>query len=90
MPESSVHPAYALTPPELARRWRVKPDKIIGVIRRGELRAFDVSSRPGVGRPRFRISLDAVIEFEAGRSARAPVGTRSRRRRRDASVISFF
>ena len=52
-----------ITPPELGRRWRVKPDKILVWIRSGELRAFDVSARPG-GRPRFRIPLDAVIEFE--------------------------
>jgi hypothetical protein len=39
---------HTLTPPELARRWRVKPERVIVWIKSGELRAFDVSSRPGV------------------------------------------
>ncbi len=76
-----------LTPPELARRWRVKPSKVLGFIRSGELRAFDVSSRPG-GRPRFRIAIDAVIEFE-NRRAPKPV-PKTRQRKQSVDVIEYF
>lgn len=78
-----------LTPPELAKRWRVKPESIIRWIRKGELRAFDVSKNPGTGRPRYRIPLDAVVEFENRRSGKQ-VKTVSAKRRKPASVIEFF
>ena len=76
-----------LTPPELARRWRVKPSKVLGFIRSGELRAFDVSSRPG-GRPRFRIPVDAVIEFENRRMPKPVLKTK--RRKQVVDVIEYF
>ena len=80
---------HTLTPPELARRWRVKPERVIVWIKSGELRAFDVSSRPGVGKPRYRIPQDAIIEFEKSRSA-AQVKTTRRRRQQPADVIEYF
>ena len=78
-----------LTPPELAKQWRVKPERIIAWIKSGELRAFDVSSRPGVGRPRYRIPPDAVIAFENRRAGKTPTTTK-RRRRQPENVISYF
>lgn len=77
-----------LTPPELAKRWRVKPSKIIGFIRRGELRAFDVAANTA-GRPRYRITIDAVIAFENCRAAK-PTVTKGRRKKRDETTIEFF
>lgn len=56
-----------LTPPEVARRWGVKPSKIIGWIRSGELRAIDASASVG-GRPRYLIDLDDLAVFEAKRT----------------------
>ena len=78
-----------VTPPELAKRWRVKPERVIAWIKSGELRAFDVSSRPGVGKPRYRIPQDAIIEFENRRSA-AQVKTTRRMRQQPADVIEYF
>jgi hypothetical protein len=77
-----------LTPPELAKRWRCKPAKILGFLRNGELRGFDISSS-GTSRPRWRISLGAVVEFENRRAAK-PAVKPMRRRKRDAQVIEFF
>ena len=77
------------TPPQLATRLGVKPETIIRFIRRGELRAFDVSGRPGIGRPRFRIAVDAVIEFENKRSP-ATAARPARRRRKDPAIIEYF
>ena len=80
---------HTLTPPELAKRWRVKPERVIAWIKSGELRAFDVSSRPGVGKPRYRIPQDAIIEFENRRSA-AQVKTTRQRRKQPVDVIEYF
>ena len=76
------------TPPELAKRWRVQPAKILGWIRNGTLRAVEVPAHPG-GRPRFRVPADAVVEFEQKRSVRPPVKP-ARRRRQPAEIIRFF
>jgi hypothetical protein len=76
-----------LTPPEYGRRIGVHRDRIIAFIRRGELRAIDVSE-PGTSRPRYRISPEAIAEFERRRSAVAlpkPI-----RRRRHPTIKSFF
>lgn len=66
-----------LTPPAVARAYGVNVGKVLAWIRSGELRAVNLASRPG-GRPRWRISADAIAQFEARRLAVAP---RPRRRR---------
>ena len=81
-------PACYYTPPQVAKRYGVDPSKIIGWIKRGELRAIDVSACPG-GRPRFRISPADLALFEAARAA-GPQPKVSRRRKEDPSVIQFF
>jgi hypothetical protein len=80
----------ALTPPQLAKRWGVKPEKVIAFIRSGELRAFDVSVRAGMGRPRFRIPPDGVIEFESRRLVSLPTKPQKRRKKQQPDVIEFF
>jgi hypothetical protein len=62
MPPDAPH---YLTPPELAKLWRVSPEKIIAMIRGGQLAAVNLASR-GSSRPRFRISRDAIRNFEQG------------------------
>ena len=57
-----------LTPPELAKVERVKPDKIVAEIRAGRLDAHDVAS-PGSKRPRFRITPEAVAAWRLRRAA---------------------
>lgn len=91
MPASA--PVY-FTPPEAARLLRVKPDKIIALIRRGELRGANLAIRLS-GRPRFRIAaadLQAFLDARAAAAVAVPV-TRRRRRKlteRPAGWISFF
>ena len=79
-------PTYS--PPELAKLYRVKPDKILALIRAGELRAVDLRS-PDSTRPRWRIPADAIVEFENRRSATPPPKP-TRRRRRQADVTEYF
>ena len=74
MPPDSPH---YLTPPELAKLWRVSPEKIITMIRGGQLAAVNLAAA-GSSRPRFRISRDAIRNFEQGQAAipRATPGPR--------------
>lgn len=81
-----------LTPPELAHRWGVSAEQVIGWIRRGELRAVNLAARANGARPRFKISPDAVAAFEVARSTQ-PAPRPARRRRRASSgaeVEQFF
>ena len=77
-----------LTPPQIGEQYGVDPAKVLGWIRRGELRAMNVATTIG-GRPRYRIAPADLAAFEAARSA-GPTPRVSRRRRTDPSVIQFF
>lgn len=77
-----------LSPPQIARHLSVGVGKVLGWIRRGELRAVNVAARLG-GRPRWRIDLRDLEAFEAARTA-APVPKRTRAKRLGGSVIEFF
>jgi transposase len=76
-----------LSPPMIAARFGVSPEKVIGWIRRGELRAIDVATRRG-RRPRYLVDVNDLAAFERSRHVE-PV-TKSVRRRRSPRVISFF
>ena len=82
--------ATSLTPPELASRWRVSPEKVIGLIRSGALRGFDVAM-PRSKRPLYRINLSEVIAFEERRSARQPVKpTRRKKKKQAEDFVEYF
>lgn len=70
-----------LTPPMIAARLRVSPEKVLGWIRKGELRAFNVSNG---NRPRYRVSPDDLKGFLERRQVRAPRAIQRRRRKRRA------
>ena len=78
-----------LTPPEVARMWGISPDKVLAWIRSGELRAINVAASQN-GRPRYRIDIEDLKDFEARRSV-IPAGRMKRgRRRKQDGVIEFF
>jgi transposase len=81
----------SLTPPQIAKRYRVSPEKVLGWIRRGELRAINIAMNPHGKRPRWIITAEALADFEQARSSR-PAPRPSPRTRRSASenVIQFF
>lgn len=83
-----VSPPRYLSPPEIAKRYAVDPHKVLSWIRRGTLRAIDVSTSTG-GRPRYRISPADLAAFELSRTVQPPT-PRMRRRRADPNVIQFF
>ena len=77
-----------VTPPQLAKRWGVSPDKVLTWIRNGELKAVNVATRRS-SRPRYMIDVEAIKEFELVRSAATcPVARTTRRKVR--SVGNFF
>ena len=78
----------SLTPPEIAERYRISPDKVRQWIESGQLRAVDVSVKPGTGRPRWRIHPADLIAFESSRTATPPV--KPQRRRKPANVVEYF
>ncbi|WP_144996389.1 MerR family transcriptional regulator [Polystyrenella longa] len=79
-----------MTPPQLAQRWGVKPFKVLGWIRSGELPAMDISTNRGVGRPRFKVLMTDVLAFEQRRKVQTPIKPQRRVRRSDPNVIEFF
>ncbi len=77
---------------ELAERWGVNVSKVGEWIRTGELRAINVAKSLQGNRPRYRVSDEAVREFEHRRSVvqEAAPSTIPRRRRQSAAVVNFF
>lgn len=74
-----------LTVPEVAKHLRVSPDKVLGWIRSGALRAYNVTAQEN-GRPKYRVSREDLESFLLQHSAISrpaprgrPVGRRKRR-----------
>jgi hypothetical protein len=86
MPESARY----VSPPAYAKRLGVDPIKVLAWIKRGELRAINVATAT-TGRPRYRIPLDAICEFEQRRSAAAPVKVVKRKKQKQATdFVEYF
>ena len=77
------------TPPEVAKRLRVKPSKVIAWIYSGELRAVNVATL-GCQRPRWRIDPIDLENFLRQRSAGSTPTVTRRRRKKDDGVIQFY
>jgi len=77
------------TPPQLARRYGVSPDKVVAWIRSGQLRAVNVASTLS-GRPRWRIAEADIVAFELRRSATPAPKTTRRRRRTSPGITEYF
>jgi excisionase family DNA binding protein len=61
--------APTIAPREYAQRLGVAENKVLTWIRSGELKALNVATK-ATGRPRWRLSEEAIREFEEGRTAR--------------------
>lgn len=80
-----------LTPPQIARHRQLRVGKVLTWIRSGELLAVNCAERQG-GRPRWRVSADALAAFDQARSNRAAIPCKSRRSRsrKDPGVTEYF
>jgi excisionase family DNA binding protein len=79
-----------LTISEVAERYSVDPHSVLDWVRSGELRAVNVGRSPGRKKPRWRIPLAAVEQFELIRSF-SPTPPRTRRRKRQPSeIIQYY
>jgi hypothetical protein len=80
-------PSSGYTVGDLARRWRVGPDKIRAFLRRGELVGVNVATNLS-GRPQWRITAESVERFERRRSSAPP--PKLPRRRRATQMVDFY
>jgi excisionase family DNA binding protein len=79
-----------MTPPQIAERYGVSPDKVLAWIRAGELRAINIATKVG-GRPRYAVDETDLLAFERGRQVKPPGQQRMRRRLpHRGDVIEFF
>lgn len=81
-----------LTPDDVAQRYSVGVRTVAGWIEAGELRAVNVSRSPRSKKPRWRVTAEAIEEFELRRAATpAQLTTRARRKRpATPGVIAFY
>lgn len=68
-----------LSPPKIAKRFGVKADTVRSWIHSGELRAINVAPS-GSTKPSFRVSDEAIAEFQLKRGTQPPAPTRRRRK----------
>jgi hypothetical protein len=80
-------PAAGLTVSDLARRYRVSPDKVRGWIARGEIRATNTASVL-CGRPRWVVIPDALVAFERRRASDPP--PMPKRKRRKTAIVDYY
>jgi excisionase family DNA binding protein len=79
--------ASALTVKQVAERYGVTQHTVLAWIQSGEMGAVSVSRSPN-GRPRWRITPEAMQRWESSR-IKTPT-TRTRRRRTSTDVIEFY
>jgi hypothetical protein len=73
-------PAAGFTVADVARRYRVSPDRVRGWIRSRRLAAVNTAAAR-CGRPRFVVTPEAMRAFEAAASACPPPAPPKRRKR---------
>ena len=73
---------------DICDKFAVGEHTVLGWIRRGELKAINVSRKP-TGRPKWRVTQEALQEFELARTP-TPTPPRTRRRKRAGDVIEFY
>jgi hypothetical protein len=80
MPAKAELTPAGWTPRELARRWRISPDRVRSLVRSGQLPALNLATAR-CGKPRLVITAEAVAEFERTRQAAPPPAPVKRRKR---------
>jgi excisionase family DNA binding protein len=74
---------------QVAEHFGVSPHTVLAWIRSGELLAINVGRSPNKLKPRWRVSSEALADWEFSRSA-TPAMPRVSRRKRTAEIIDFI
>ena len=75
---------------DMCERFGVGEHTVLGWIRSGELKAVNVGRRPGLKKPRWRITPEALAAFEQLRTPTAtPPVTRRRKKSADTEVVFY-
>lgn len=77
-----------LTVQQLAELWGVSQQRILHFIACGKLRAVNVCT--GHERPRWRITLEAIAQFEQRQSNKPPPAPAPRRKRKSRSEATYY
>jgi hypothetical protein len=84
---ADAFPAAGLTVQEVARRYRVSPDKVRLWIKKGEILALNTAATL-CGKPRWVITPDALAAFEQRRmGGPAP---KPKRRRKRGELVDYY
>jgi excisionase family DNA binding protein len=86
---TTISSRATFTIPDICDRFDVSEGTVLAWIHAGELRAINVGRTPGARKPRWRITRQALEDFEAARTA-TPAAPRPRRRRQREDVIEFY
>lgn len=78
-----------VTPPQIAKAWGIKKEKVIAWIRSGELKAINVATNANGARPRFLVDVEDLAAFELRRQV-VPPSKPVKRKKRPSGVIEFF
>jgi hypothetical protein len=78
-----------LSPPQVGRIVGVTPEKVIALIRNGEMRGINVASR-GSRRPRYRVTPEDLTAWARGREVVPTPTPPAPRRRRQSGVKEFY
>jgi hypothetical protein len=87
--ERSPKPGRGLSPRDLCHRYKVGLDKVLGWIRRGELKAVNVATAL-CGKPRWVVTPEAIAEFERMRAGGLPPKKERRRQRNPPDFVDFY
>jgi hypothetical protein len=80
----------SLTVPQIAERYAVDRDCVIDWIKSKQLHAIDVSRRKAK-LPRWRVTPEALSEFEAARSSVQPKPVRTRQKKKHPpGFVEYF
>lgn len=75
---------------DIQAKYGVTEHTVLGWLRSGELRGVNVGRKPGAKKPRWRISSEALAQFELARESGGPAPAKARRKKQTAGVIEFY
>ena len=75
---------------QIQERYGISQHSVLYLISTNQLKAINVGRDPGKLKPRWRITEQALREFEEARAASPPPPKPTRRRREQTDVIEFI